>query len=769
MAKMKLEELRKERRRLAHKKRRLLWNNDGDDFPAKTEKDFLAMRCEGFQDQVETISYCPIPHGFAMVTHNSKVCDYIVHGSYEGVDHYIRAKRSYPYVVDKLIAAPDGWNHPSHFMDGKDVLEIVLDFCREHDLEMWTTIRMNDKHDLNLPDTRSPWKAEHPERWLAPPPKLGGGIEERAFTVLQDYITKRWPARDSCMTWYSVNYERQDVRDKMYDTIAEICQNYDIDGLELDFLRRPLYFQANARGNPDAGQENRDKMTELVRRIRKMTEDVGMKRGRPIIVSTRIPDDAGLAKALGLDTLVWIEEKLVDILVGGSHYRIHPWKNLVELGHSHDMPVYASAIEQGAPPEVHRGRALAAWASGVDGIYSFNIFNPNQLRHLEADDPERLMKLDRTTTVENARLCRDHVNHIELLAEPERFLDRPTRLPLALREGEESTLEFAAGEDGERLAASATPHTVLRLLFHFIEDDELSVGLNGHSLDGVESSRDCPKPGWISWRLDPSWLRWGDNFVTVKLEKRADKVWGELALADLELAVTAEPEVFASTVPENLSDPRPVEELVAAGALEKVAFVLTEDDILPPPGRINALRQWLLDELDTARGDTRGAQEWVEDYYDYPPDPLENALPGWDSAAVLFDTDELGNPLERDITLTFLEAMDPGKLKSEVGFHVGYVGGTEFLAAVLVRSQSTDDLCAVVQQFGPGSGVKGLVPLPIRFLRAETDGHLIPRTFSILFRGTLKDGVFDQEKEGRWEKNLLRADDLTNTAWRLAT
>jgi len=309
----------------------------------------------------------------------------------------------------------------------------------------------------------------------------------------------------------------------------------------------------------------------------------------------------------------------------------------------------------------------------------------------------------------------------------------------------------------------------LRLLFHFIEDDDLSVALNGHSLDGVESSRDCPKPGWISWRLDPSWLRWGDNFVTVKLEKRADKVWGELALADLELAVTAEPEVFASTVPENLSDPRPVEELVAAGALKKVAFVLTEDDILPPPGRINALRQWLLDELDTARGDTRGAQEWVEDYYDYPPDPLENALPGWDSAAVLFDTDELGNPLERDITLTFLEAMDPGKLKSEVGFHVGYVGGTEFLAAVLVRSQSTDDLCAVVQQFGPDSGVKGLVPLPIRFLRAEKDGHLIPRTFSILFRGTLKDGVFDQEKEGRWEKNLLRADDLTNSAWRLAT
>ena len=82
-------------------------------------------------------------------------------------------------------------------------------------------------------------------------------------------------------------------------------------------MRRPPYFRTNAEGNPDAGQENRDKMTGLVRRIREMTEDVGVGRGRPIVVVTRIPDDVGLAKALGLDTPVWLEQGLVDILVAG--------------------------------------------------------------------------------------------------------------------------------------------------------------------------------------------------------------------------------------------------------------------------------------------------------------------------------------------------------------------------------------------------------------------------------------------------------------------
>ena len=90
------------------------------------------------------------------------------------------------------------------------------------------------------------------------------------------------------------------------------------------------------------------------------------------------------------------------------------------------------------------------------------------------------------------------------------------------------------------------------------------------------------------------------------------------------------------------------------------------------------------------------------------------------------------------------------------------------LAAVVIRSRSADDVQVVVRRVGAGAGIKGLLPLPIRFLRAETDGNLIPRTFSILFRGTLRDGVFTQAEEGPWEKNLLTDEDLADSAWRLA-
>ena len=237
---MNLTDFRCERRRLAQAKRRIIYNNDGDDshYPhvPSTAAEFLARRTTGMENTlVDTISYCTIL-GFSYGNHNSRVCDMPLSGE-EGV-----------------VAAPGGWNHPDVLIDGdRDCLQITIDFCRRHNIEVWASIRMNDRHDQNSPNIRSPWKGEHPERWLAQPPDLGGDLEERAFVVMQDYVSRRWLPKGVCMCWYSADYERQDVRDRMYELIADVGQRYDLDGIELDFLRGPLYFRANAQGRPDAG------------------------------------------------------------------------------------------------------------------------------------------------------------------------------------------------------------------------------------------------------------------------------------------------------------------------------------------------------------------------------------------------------------------------------------------------------------------------------------------------------------------------------------
>ncbi|MFH0962601.1 MAG: hypothetical protein V2A58_01170 [Planctomycetota bacterium] len=695
---------------------------------------------------VDTISFCVVNHAFGVGMHRSKVCD------------VLRRDRL------GVIPAPGGWDEPEVLLEGRDCLEIMIDFCREHEIEIWASVRMNATRDLWPVRERTPWNGERPERWLGRALDMGGGLEEKAFLISEGALEhpERWIARGSYGIFHAVDYGRGDVRDQVFEILADICERYDVDGIEMDFLRMPVCFRATADGAQDVGQENRDTMTELVRCIRKMTEDAGLRRGRPILVATRVPDDMEAGSTLGLETPVWLKEGLTDILVAGMAWRMRPWKEPVELGHAHDVPVYACATEEGAPHVVIRGRALAAWAGGADGIYTFNEFDPESPVWSELGDPEKLLQLDRVTAVENARIGRHRMSHMKRLPGVSRFLARAPRLPLPVPVGRESLFEFTTGEDGSRLAQSATPYASLCLQFHNIEDgDEICLVLNGHSLPGATFCRDCPKTGWIACELDPSFLRWGDNRVTVSLVKRDPKAAEALALADLQLHVTARPQGF-QRAPLQSQEARP-----QAGYLESVAFMMTDTDIVPPPGKASAQKQWFLDELNFARPRTPAVRRMLEAQLDYPPDPAEKPLLGWSSLAVLFDADQFRVPCEKELILAFIKETESDGFKSEGGLYAGYVSGTPNLAALVVRSRSAEDLEYVTRRFGEGCTARGLRPLSIRFLRAENDGHLIPRAFALVLRGMLKEGRFIQER-GECPEDLVRRDDLAHTTWKLA-
>ncbi len=69
-------------------------------------------------------------------------------------------------------------------------------------------------------------------------------------------------------------------------------------------------------------QEHCDKMTALLRRIRTMTEQIGFKRKRPLLIAIRIPDSVGYCRALGINLIQWLEEDLVDIITGGGYFKL---------------------------------------------------------------------------------------------------------------------------------------------------------------------------------------------------------------------------------------------------------------------------------------------------------------------------------------------------------------------------------------------------------------------------------------------------------------
>jgi len=145
-------------------------------------------------------------------------------------------------------------------------------------------------------------------------------------------------------------------------------------------------------------------MTGLVARVRAMADEVGRQRGRPVLIAVRVPDSVRYCKAIGLDLEAWLERDLIDLLIGAGQIHVEPWKNLVALGKRYDVQVYAGLSPARLEPRsgdkaldlpLWRGEALRAWEAGVDGISTFNVFDPESAVFREIGDPFVLRRLPR--------------------------------------------------------------------------------------------------------------------------------------------------------------------------------------------------------------------------------------------------------------------------------------------------------------------------------------------------------------------------------------
>ncbi len=352
------------RKAAAHRTRRIIVNNDGNDARGLKEgeqKDveaFLARRTSPLAgSQVDTIYYCSGVFNF--YTQKSDETELRGHGDQRKLD--------WAWELTKL---------------GTDSLTVITDFGHKHNMEVFWSMRMNDTHDSADGALLSQWKLSHPELLM--------GKKEDRF-------------RHGGGRWSAVNYGLPEVREKVFRILRDVCTRYDVDGIELDFFRHPVYFKPQMTGKP-VTQEQCDQMTDLLRRVRAMTEEVAQKRGRPMLISIRVPDSLGFAKAIGLDYERWMQDDLVDILVGGGYFHFEPWENLVALGKKYDVPVYAclsasrvvSASKPGGAGDaaVWHGEAASAWKAGVNGVYLFNRFDPHDKLFRTLGSPDTLMKLD---------------------------------------------------------------------------------------------------------------------------------------------------------------------------------------------------------------------------------------------------------------------------------------------------------------------------------------------------------------------------------------
>lgn len=430
-----IDALRVARKNLAFDQRRIIANNDGCDclyFPGEMEpsaENFLSRRTTMLVgSQVDTISYCTISSGFGHFSHRTEAGTIFTR---QGVDYGIGShpfgeKNESRNITAELIAR------------GTDPLLAVTGFAHKNDIEAFWSFRMNDTHDVaHRPDKPyflfPEFKEQHPE-WL-----IGN-----------------WKDRTQHGRWSSVNYAIPEIRDLAYRFVEEVCQNYDVDGVEMDFFRHLTYFKSSAFGGI-ASAEECEMMTGLLRRIRTMSEAEGMKRGRPILLAVRVPDDADYCRDLGLDVEQWMKEGLIDMLITTGYFRLHSWQHSVEWAHRHGVSIYPALTDprvkggdgpyQRSSADAYRGRAARAWAAGADGMYCFNLYDIDRKSPLwgQIGDPAALAlssKLYFVTDVDG--------NPDSWLANGKRYRDVPILTPSApavLSEDTRYTVTLETGED----------------------------------------------------------------------------------------------------------------------------------------------------------------------------------------------------------------------------------------------------------------------------------------------------------------------------------
>ncbi|MDD4871510.1 MAG: family 10 glycosylhydrolase [Kiritimatiellae bacterium] len=506
---MTLPALREARKKLASRPRRIIFNNDGNEpvyyCDVATPETLLACRTTPLLgSMVDSIFYCTWSSGFGVFTHNTKIGE-------------IFTSTANPTHPDNKTGGLSKNKTAEFIRQGTDPLRIMVDFCKANRIEAFWSFRMNDTHDawgswygnLLFPQL----KKNHPE-WLVSPLKTGAAP---ASTNVKDYDRSKHGG------WTAMDFNHPEVRDLAVRFIAEVCENYDVDGIEMDFLRHAVYFKGPAWGT-DATAEELARLTDMVRQVRNATERIGLQRGRPILVAIRVPDSVEYSKAMGIDIERWLADGLVDTMAVSDYFRLNPWSASVELGHKYGVPVYAclsetrlrdtEAAKIRSAPACYRGRAAVAWSEGVDGIYMFNAFNPQSPLWRELGNADGLRGLDKTFVVA-ARGAQ--VINFWMADGEKRFLRRaylsPER-PLPLEPGKPASIELRVAGMPVANADLARP-AIATLRLRIAGDpgaNALVVALNGTPLTGAIVSSP-----WLDYPVALELVKNGPNRIEVTL------------------------------------------------------------------------------------------------------------------------------------------------------------------------------------------------------------------------------------------------------------
>lgn len=272
--------------------------------------------------------------------------------------------------------------------NGVDWIEEISKACRHNKITPWISIRMNDAHGAGN------WEASY----------MNCDLQKDSRYRLSGEVPGL--CGEISPSLQLLNYECPEVRDYYFSMIRELVEEYDYEGLELDWLRGPFCCE------PPATKSTLDIMTNWISQVRELTERKARQNDRPFPLGLRIPVRLDALKTIGLDVQTLAREGLIDFIAPSNFWQTTwdvPYEKLraavgdevAIYGVVEDAPNWLNCSISPRLTDIHtefdksqsshrclsasaeflRGNAAGKLAQGVDGIYAYNFFCTDELIH----------------------------------------------------------------------------------------------------------------------------------------------------------------------------------------------------------------------------------------------------------------------------------------------------------------------------------------------------------------------------------------------------
>lgn len=240
--------------------------------------------------------------------------------------------------------------------EGWDITDLVIQGARKYGMDAWLSFRQNDMHHGDA--------EVHPKFWVDHPEYH---LNEGAWGTDGHHGFDR--------TRVCYNYEYEAVREYMMAPMLAAAKCYDIDGIELDFVRHHYFFK-KGRVRPEV-------LTEYLRTFKKRLDQICQETGKTIKIAVRTMVGVEENLMWGMDYITWAKEGLIDYIIAGglSESPDMPIREIVDHVAPYGVLVYGcyDALPFSVPDrKYHSSReflaasALNLYEQGADGVYFFN-------------------------------------------------------------------------------------------------------------------------------------------------------------------------------------------------------------------------------------------------------------------------------------------------------------------------------------------------------------------------------------------------------------